>query len=113
MFHHTIGITSMEIKLFTNKYRINQAVQILDTSHIIIIMDILHVVYKIFDFSIHLFQLQSIAISKDLQAFFNKYLNNFIEFWSCSSNENCHLHVLVDKETKKFNLIPLYPCKAL
>jgi len=66
---------------------------------------------KIFDSSIHLYQLQTIAISKELWEFFNKHLNNSIEFWNCSSNENWHLYALVDNKTKKFNLTSIYLCK--
>jgi len=45
--------------------------------------------------------------------FFNQYLNNSIEFLNCPSSENWHLHVVVNKKTKNFNLIPLYPYKTL
>jgi len=40
-------------------------------------------------------------------------LNNSIEFWDCPSSENWHLHVVVNKKTKNFNLIPLYSYKTL
>jgi len=85
--HHAIDITLIEMELFALRYGINQAIQIPGFSHIIIITDVLHVVQKLFDFSIYLYQLQLIAISKDLGAFFNIYLNNSIEFWNCSNDE--------------------------
>ena len=47
----------------------------------------------------YLYQLQLIIISKDLRVFFNKHLDNSIEFWDCSSNENWYFHTLVDKDT--------------
>lgn len=111
--HHAIDITLIEAELFAIKCRINQAVQLPDLSHIIIITDAQHIVYKIFDFSIHPYKLQSIAISKDLRVFFNKHSDNSIEFWNCPSDKNWHLHALVDKDTKKFNYIPLYLFKTL
>jgi len=111
--HHAIDITSIEAELFAIKCRINQAVQLPDSSHIIIITDAQHIVYKIFDSSIHPYKLQSIAISKDLRVFFNKHSDNSIEFWNCSSDKNWHLYTLVDKDTKKFNHIPLYLFKTL
>jgi len=44
--------------------------------------------------------------------FFNGHLDSSIEFWDCSSDEKWHLYIVVDKKTKKFNLIPLYPSKT-
>jgi len=68
---------------------------------------------KIFDLSIHCYQVQSAAILSDLCKFFLYYKNNSIKFWECSSYLNWHLHKVVDKETKAFNLTPLFPCKTL
>jgi len=85
--HHAIDITLTEMELFAFRYEINQAIQIPGFSHIIVITDVLHVAQKLFDFSIYLYQLQLIAISKDLGAFFNIYLDNSIEFWNCSNDE--------------------------
>jgi len=53
-----------------------------------------------------------IAISKDLRAFFNKHPYNSIKSWDCPSNGKWPLYLAVDKETKKFNLTPLLPCKT-
>ena len=111
MLHHAINITSTEAKLFALRCGINQAIQITDSFCIIVITDALHMVEKIFNSSIHPYQLQMIAISKELWEFLNKHLNNSIEFWNCSSNENWHFYALVDKETKKFDLTTIYLCK--
>ena len=113
MLYHAINIISMEAELFTIRCGINQAVQIPGSFCIIIITDAIHVAQRIFDFSIHLYQLQSITISKDLQEFFNNHLDNSIEFWDCPSKKEWHLYMLVDKEMKKFDLIPLYSRKSL
>jgi len=48
---------------------------------------------------------------KELREFFNKNSSNSIDFWDCPSNNNWPLHSIVDKETKKFNFIPLFLCK--
>ena len=64
--HHTISITSTEAELFALKYGINQVVQVPGSSYIIVITDILCAAKRIFDSLIHPYQLQSIAISKDL-----------------------------------------------
>ena len=37
--------------------------------------------------------------------------SNSIEFWECPSHLKWHPHNEVDKETKTFNSIPLFPCK--
>jgi len=42
--------------------------------------------------------------------FFSKHKNNTIVFWDYPNNEWIP-HKAVDKETKCFNLVPLYPSK--
>ena len=64
--YHTISITLMKAELFILRYGINQVVQVSGLPCIIVITDTLHAAKRIFDLSIHLYQLQLIAISKDL-----------------------------------------------
>ena len=104
---------TIEAALFAIRCGINQATQIPGTSRIIIVTDTLHVARRIFDSTIHPYQSQSIAIFKDLRKFFNEHSNNSVEFWDYPSNKDWHLHTQVDKETKKFDLIPLYPSKIM
>jgi len=52
----SINIISIEVKLFTIRYGINQAIQISDIAHIIVVMDTIYVVYHIFDSLVHLYQ---------------------------------------------------------
>jgi len=60
--HHAINFISTEAELFAIKCRINQAVQILNVSHIMVITDAIHSVRHIFDLITHPDQIQSIAI---------------------------------------------------
>ena len=78
--YHTVSITLMEIELFILRYGINQAVQVPGLPCIIVITDALYAAKRIFDSSIHQYQLQLIAISKDLWEFFEKQVENSIEF---------------------------------
>jgi len=80
MLHHAINVMTTEAELFTIRYRINQTVQILGVAHIIVITDTIHTAHCIFDSSTHPYQLQSIAILKELREFFNKDLSNSIIF---------------------------------
>ena len=109
--HHVVNVTSMEVELFAIRCSINQATCINNISKIIIITDSIHIVKRIFDPSIHPFQVQLAAILSDLCYFFNCYTNNSIKFWECPSCLKWHLHNEVDKETKMFKSLPLYPCK--
>ena len=59
------------------------------------------------------FQLQSIAISKELRQFFQEILSSSIEFWDCHSKVKWPLHLSVDQDTRRFKLDPIYPCKML
>jgi len=105
--HQAINVTMTEVKLFTIRCRISQAIQISNISCIIIITDSMYVAQRIFDSNIHLYKLQLITISKDLRLYFNKHSDNSIK-----SNKKWPLYMLVDKDTKEFNLTFLYPCKT-
>jgi len=77
--HHMINITTTEAKLFAIRYSINQAVQIASINHIIVVTDFLHAAHRIFDSSVHLYQIQLSTISRESREFFNKDCFNFIE----------------------------------
>ena len=109
--YQAINIITTEAELSVIRCEISQAVQIPDISYIIIITDSIHTAQRIFDSNIHLYQLQLITIFKDLKSYFNKHSNNSIKFWDCPSNKKWPLHILVDKDTKEFNITPLYSCK--
>lgn len=72
--HHAINITSTEAELFTIRCGLNQATWLTNIEHIIVITDFIHVVKKIFDLSIHLYQIQTLAISKEIRKFFKNKL---------------------------------------
>jgi len=80
ILYHIINITFTEVELFSIKYKVNQAIKILNAKNIIIIIDIIHTARYIFDLSSHLYQLYSITIFQDLKTFFNKSSNNSIAF---------------------------------
>ena len=111
--HHTIKVTSTEGYLQSDRCGINQAVQVTEATHIIVVMDTIHSARRIFDSLIHPYQLQSIAISQMLRAFFNKSSSNTIDFWDCPSKDKWAHHSIVDKETKQFICNPLLPYKSL
>ena len=73
----------------------------------------MHAAKKIFNSSIYPYQIQLSTISKGLVEFFKKDQHNTIEFWDCPSCKNWTLHCFVDRETKKFDLVPILPCKSL
>ena len=83
--HHTLFVTSTKVELFTIRCGINQACAIENVSKIIVIMDSIHAVKKIFNNEFHSFQIHTSAILSELQKFFNSNDTNSIEFWECSS----------------------------
>jgi len=111
--HHVIYVTSTEAELFVIRCSINQASNIDSISKIVVVTDSIHMARKIFDPSIHPYQVQSAAVLSDLHKFFLHYKNNSIEFWECPSYLNWHLYKAVDKETKAFNPTSLFSCKTL
>jgi len=109
--NHAVNVTNTEAELFAIRCGINQVSCLNYISKIIIITDSIHVVKRIFDPFIHPYQVQAAAILKNLCYFFNRHRDNSIKFWECPSHLKWQLHNEVDKETKKFNLVPLFPCK--
>ncbi len=105
--HHAVNISSTEAELFVIRCGTNQATHLSNINHIFIITDSIHATNRIFDFSLHPYQIYSVAISCKLREFFQKNNNNFIKFWDCSSKYKWFLHNTVDKETKKFDLTPI------
>jgi len=74
-------------------------------------MDFIHIARRIFDLTSHPYQAQSAVISRELREFFKKANSNSIDFWDCPSNCKWLLYDMVDKETKEFNLSPVFLCK--
>ena len=109
--YHAVHIMSTEAELFAIRCSINQAMNHNDISKIIVITDSIHAAKKIFDLSSYLYQVHSATILNGLHIFFSHHQDNSIEFWKCSSHYNWNLYKVVDKETKVFNPIPLFPCK--
>ena len=68
---------------------------------------------KIVNSSVHSYQIQIASISMEIRQFFEINDCNSLKFWNCPSKDNWLLHKVIDKETKKFNLTSLFPCKSL
>jgi len=100
--HHAVNVISTEAELFAIRCGINQATHIDNISKIIVVTDSIHAVKRIFDLSVHPFQVQSAAVLSVLCYFFNCHANNTIKFWECPSHLKWYLHNEVDKETKMF-----------
>ena len=109
--YHTVFVTSTEAELFAIRCGINQASNWEDISKIIIVTDSIHVAKKIFDPSLHLYQIHAVAILNKLHKFFIRNQNNLIKFWECPSWLNWSLHKVVDKDSKAFNSSPVFLCK--
>jgi len=86
--HQAVNVIATKAKLFAMQCDINQAIGIPNINHIIVITDSLHTAKRIFDFSLHLYQIYSCIISHKLREFFLKDSNNCIKFWDCPSKQN-------------------------
>ena len=105
--HHTSNITSTKTEFFTIRYGINQATHLHSILKIIVVIDLIHVVKKIFNLLSHPLQKHTAFIFKDFREFFSCHQKNVIKFWECLSQSKQYLHRSVDAETKSFNLTPL------
>ena len=110
--HYTVLITSTKAELFAIRCGINQATNLNNIAKIIVVTDSIHAARKIFNSSVHSYQIQSAAILYKLCNFFNCHEDNTIEFWECPSHLKWCLYNKVDKGTKSFNLTLLYSCKS-
>jgi len=110
--HRAIKVITTEAKLFAIHYGINQAVTNQDVNHIVVITDSLHAAKKIFDSSVHPYQIHSAAISQELREFFLRNSHNHSEFWDCPSKQKWSLHYSVDKDTKSMVSMLSFPCKS-
>ena len=110
--YRAVNITTTEAELFAIQYGINQAIDIANINHIVVITDSLHAVRRIFNSSSHPYQIHSVVISQELREFFLKDASNYIEFWDCPSKQKWLLHYLVDKDSKNMVYTPLFLCKS-
>ena len=110
--HRAINITTTEAKLFTIWYSINQAVASSNVNQIVVITDSLYNTRRIFNSSIHSYQIYSATISQELREFFSKNACNHITFWNCPSKQKWLLYHLVDKDIKIIVSTLLFSCKS-
>ena len=108
MIYYAVLITSTKAELFAIRCSINQAMNFNNIAKIIVITDSIHTARKIFNPSVHPYQIQSAAILSELRNFFNHHEDNSIEFWEYPSCLKWRLYDKVNKETKSFNLTLLY-----
>ena len=78
--HYIVNITTTEAKLFAIRCSINQATCHPNIKRIIVITDSIHAARRIFDSSMYLYQIYSVAIFHKLRDFFEQSSNNIIEF---------------------------------
>jgi len=95
----------MKAELVTIRCGINQFINIPGILKIIVITDSLHIVRKIFNSLIHLYQKHTAAILYELRRFFPNNINNSIEFWECPDQCKWSLHKAVDMETKCYDMV--------
>ena len=110
--YYAMNISSTEAELFTIRCGISQAIHINDITNIVVVTDAISAAKRIFDMLCYPFQLHSIAISRDLRAFFNQDPRNSITFWDCPSDNEWPPHHLVDKESKTSKFNPILPSKT-
>ena len=110
--YRAINVTTTKAKLFAICCGINQAVANQDVNHIVVITDSFHATKKIFNSSVHPYQIHSAVISQELRKLFLRDSHNCIEFWDCPSKLKWPLHYSVDKDTKRMVFMLFFPCKS-
>ena len=81
-----MNVMLTKAEIFAIRCSISQASQIQGVTYIIIITNAILATKRIFDTSLHLYQLNFIIISNNLKKFFNNDLSDIIIFWDCLSN---------------------------
>ena len=72
ILHYVVNITFTKAELCAIRCGINQATQVTNINYIIIITDSIYRAKQIFNSSIHLYQIQLPAISRELREFFKR-----------------------------------------
>ena len=98
--HNAINITTAKAELFAIQCSINQVITNYNIKNIIVIIDSLYIVRRIFDSSTHSYQIYSVAIFIELREFFFKDSQNYIKFWNCPSKQHWALHQLCQEHRK-------------
>ena len=70
--YHAINIISTKVKFFAIRCDINQATQMTNINHIIVIIDSIDATKRIFDSLVYLYQIQLFTISRELGNFLVK-----------------------------------------
>ena len=84
--YQAINVLSTEVELFAIRCSINQAVNTPGINYIVVITNTIHAAEKTLDSFCYLYQLHTIAISYELETFFQANPTNSIAFWDCPSN---------------------------
>ena len=80
MIHHAVHVTSTKAELFAIRCSINQASNLDNMSKIIVVTNSIYTARKIFEPSVHLYQVQLAAILSNFHSFFKHHENNSIKF---------------------------------
>ena len=78
--HRAINVTTTKAELFAIQCRINQAVTNSNINHIVVVTDSLHTAKRIFNSSVHPYQIHLATISQELRELFSKDSHNCIKF---------------------------------
>ena len=81
-----MNVMTIKAELFTIRCDINQATNLNDINKIIVITDFIHATKRIFNPSLHPFQIHVASISDELRKFFIKNGDNSIKFWKYPSH---------------------------
>ena len=87
MVYHAVNVTSTKAKLFAIRCGLNQTTQLTNIKYIIVVTNSIYVTKKIFNSSIHPYQVQTLSISKKLKKSFIRNHHNSMEFWDCPSQD--------------------------
>jgi len=99
--HRAINITTTEAKLFTICCGINQAVANFNVNYIVIITNSLHTAKRIFDSSVHPYQIHSAAISQEPRDSFQRILVTISNFEIALANKSGHYIIQWTKTPKE------------
>ena len=98
--YHTINVTSTKAELFVIRYGLNQAIWLSSIKYIIVITNSIHTVKKIFDSSVHPYQIQTLSISKEIREFFERNHHDFLEFRIVQVKTNRYFTILLIKRPR-------------
>jgi len=108
---HAMNASSTEAKIMAMCIGLEFILSMEDIKHITLITDSIHAAKKIFDTTMHPYQLLVTPLATKIYEFFAKLADHIISFWHCPNNLKWKPHKDIDNDIKSSQVNPTFLSK--